>query len=402
MKIFVLNCGSSSIKYQLFDMTDETVIAKGLAEKIGNPEGHIELKITNPKNKIEVNLPLADHSVALNKIMDMMTENGVIKDKSEITAIAHRLVHAGEYYHGSVEVTDDVVFRIQECNDLAPLHIPANIIGIRTCQKLFPDTFMSGTFDTAFHHTMPDYAYMYPIDYKYYEKYRVRRYGFHGSSHFFVSNRAAEMLGKDIKDLKIVTCHLGNGCSMAAVDGGKSIDTTMGMTPLEGVMMGTRSGDVDPGVIFFLADKEGGHQPVNKMFNKNSGLFGVSGISNDMRDIRKARDEGNKRAALALAMFTYRIKKYIASYAAAMGGVDVVIFTGGIGENVGEIRERSVEGLEFMGIKMNKELNNTICGSEAVVSTDDSKVKVMGIPTNEELVLARDSKKLYEEKFGKK
>lgn len=401
MKIFVLNCGSSSIKYQLFDMTDETVIAKGLAEKIGNPEGHIELKITNPKNKIEVNLPLADHSVALNKIMDMMTENGVIKDKSEITAIAHRLVHAGEYYHGSVEVTDDVVFRIQECNDLAPLHIPANIIGIRTCQKLFPDTFMSGTFDTAFHHTMPDYAYMYPIDYKYYEKYRVRRYGFHGSSHFFVSNRAAEMLGKDIKDLKIVTCHLGNGCSMAAVDGGKSIDTTMGMTPLEGVMMGTRSGDVDPGVIFFLADKEGGHQAVNKMFNKNSGLLGVSGISNDMRDIRKARDEGNKRAALALAMFTYRIKKYIASYAAAMGGVDVVIFTGGIGENVGEIRERSVEGLEFMGIKMNKELNNTICGTEAVVSTDDSKVKVMVIPTNEELVLARDAKKLYEEKFRK-
>lgn len=399
MKVLVINCGSSSIKYQLFEMDTEHVIAKGLAEKIGLKQGCVALKMCENGQKVEKELPLPDHGVALTTIMDLMMDNGVIKDKSEIKAIGHRLVHAGEYYNKSVEITADVIARLEECADLAPLHNPPNILGVKTCQKLFPGTFMAGTFDTAFHQTMPDYAYVYPIDYKYYDKYRVRRYGFHGSSHFFVSRKAAQALGKDVKDLKIITCHLGNGASIAAVKGGKSVDTSMGMTPLEGIMMGTRSGDIDPALIFYLAEKEGGdYDAVSKMLNKNSGLKGVSGISNDMRDIRSARDKGNERAALALSIFKYRIKKYIGAYAGAMGGVDVVVFTGGIGENVYEVREGSVEGLEFMGICIDKELNKTIMGEYADISSKDSKVKVLVIPTDEELVIARDAKKLYEEK----
>ena len=318
-------------------------------------------------------------------------------DKSEIKAIGHRLVHAGEYYNGSVPITEDVIAKLEECSDLAPLHNPPNILGVKTCLELFPGTFMSGTFDTAFHQTMPDYAYIYPISYEYYEKYKVRRYGFHGSSHLFVSKRAAEMLGKNIEDTKIITCHLGNGCSMAAVLGGKSVDTSMGLTPLEGIVMGTRSGDIDPAIIFYLTDKHGGDmKAVNNMLNKNSGLKGVSGVSNDMRDVRAARDNGNKRALLALNIFKYRLKKYIASYAAAMGGVDAIVFTGGIGENVWEVREDSVKGLEFMGVKINSELNKTIYSKETDISAADSKVKVFIIPTNEELVIARDAKILFE------
>ncbi|HOG43747.1 MAG TPA: acetate kinase [bacterium] len=397
MKVLVINCGSSSIKYQLFEMSNESVIAKGLAEKIGLPEGCIDLKITGKEGKIEVNLPLPNHSVALNKIMELMTENGVIMDKSEIKAIGHRLVHAGEYYNGSVPITDDVISKLEECSDLAPLHNPPNILGVKTCLELFPGTFMSGTFDTAFHQTMPDYAYIYPISYEYYEKYKVRRYGFHGSSHLFVSKRAAEMLGKKIEETKIITCHLGNGCSMAAVLGGKSVDTSMGLTPLEGIMMGTRSGDIDPALIFYLTDKHNGDmKAVNNMLNKNSGLKGVSGVSNDMRDVRSARDNGNKRAELALNIFKYRLKKYIASYAAAMGGVDAIVFTGGIGENVWEVREDSLTGLEFMGVKINSELNKTIFSKETDISAADSKVKVFIIPTNEELVIARDAMILFE------
>ncbi|HPM47426.1 MAG TPA: acetate kinase [bacterium] len=397
MKVLVINCGSSSIKYQLFEMSNESVIAKGLAEKIGLPEGCIDLKITGKEGKIEVNLPLPNHSVALNKIMELMTENGVIMDKSEIKAIGHRLVHAGEYYNGSVPITDDVISKLEECSDLAPLHNPPNILGVKTCLELFPGTFMSGTFDTAFHQTMPDYAYIYPISYEYYEKYKVRRYGFHGSSHLFVSKRAAEMLGKKIEETKIITCHLGNGCSMAAVLGGKSVDTSMGLTPLEGIMMGTRSGDIDPALIFYLTDKHNGDmKAVNNMLNKNSGLKGVSGVSNDMRDVRSARDNGNKRAELALNIFKYRLKKYIASYAAAMGGVDAIVFTGGIGENVWEVREDSLKGLEFMGVKINSELNKTIFSKETDISAADSKVKVFIIPTNEELVIARDAMILFE------
>ncbi|MGI6394385.1 MAG: acetate/propionate family kinase [bacterium] len=397
MKVLVINCGSSSIKYQLFEMSNESVIAKGLAEKIGLPMGCIDLKINGVEGKTEVNLPLPNHSVALNKVMDLMTENGVIKDKSEIKAIGHRLVHAGEYYNGSVLITDDVIAKLRECIDLAPLHNPPNILGVETCRELFPGTIMSGTFDTAFHQTMPEHAYIYPINYEYYEKYRVRRYGFHGSSHLFVSNRAAEMLGKNIKEVKIVTCHLGNGCSMAAVDGGKSIDTSMGLTPLEGIMMGTRSGDIDPAIIFYLAGKhDGDFNAVSNMLNKNSGLKGVSGISNDMRDVRSARDNGNNRARLALEIFKYRIKKYIASYAAAMGGVDAIVFTGGIGENVWEIREDSVKGLEFMGVKIDSETNKTVFAKEADVSAADSKTKIYVIPTNEELVIARDALAIFE------
>jgi len=378
-------------------MSNESVIAKGLAEKIGLPEGCIDLKITGKEGKIEVNLPLPNHSVALNKIMELMTENGVIMDKSEIKAIGHRLVHAGEYYNGSVPITDDVISKLEECSDLAPLHNPPNILGVKTCLELFPGTFMSGTFDTAFHQTMPDYAYIYPISYEYYEKYKVRRYGFHGSSHLFVSKRAAEMLGKKIEETKIITCHLGNGCSMAAVLGGKSVDTSMGLTPLEGIMMGTRSGDIDPALIFYLTDKHNGDmKAVNNMLNKNSGLKGVSGVSNDMRDVRSARDNGNKRAELALNIFKYRLKKYIASYAAAMGGVDAIVFTGGIGENVWEVREDSLTGLEFMGVKINSELNKTIFSKETDISAADSKVKVFIIPTNEELVIARDAMILFE------
>ncbi|MBP7434134.1 acetate kinase [bacterium] len=397
MKVLVINCGSSSIKYQLFEMSNESVIAKGLAEKIGLPEGCIDLKITGKEGKIEVNLPLPNHSVALNKIMELMTENGVIMDKSEIKAIGHRLVHAGEYYNGSVPITDDVISKLEECSDLAPLHNPPNILGVKTCLELFPGTFMSGTFDTAFHQTMPGYAYIYPISYEYYEKYKVRRYGFHGSSHLFVSKRAAEMLGKKIEETKIITCHLGNGCSMAAVLGGKSVDTSMGLTPLEGIVMGTRSGDIDPAIIFYLTDKHNGDiKAVSNMLNKNSGLKGVSGVSNDMRDVRSARDNGNKRAELALNIFKYRLKKYIASYAAAMGGVDAIVFTGGIGENVWEVREDSLKGLEFMGVKINSELNKTIFSKETDISAADSKVKVFIIPTNEELVIARDAMVLFE------
>jgi acetate kinase len=330
--------------------------------------------------------------------MDLMTDNGVIKDRSEIKAVGHRLVHAGEYYSGSVKITEDVIKRLEECADLAPLHNPPNILGVKTCQKLFEGTFMSGTFDTAFHQTMPDHAYVYPIDYKYYDKFRVRRYGFHGSSHFFVSRKAAEALGRNIEELKIITCHLGNGASIAAVDGGKSVDTSMGLTPLEGIMMGTRSGDIDPALIFYLAEKEGGdYDAVSKMLNKNSGLKGVSGISNDMRDVRAERDKGNERASLALKIFKYRIKKYIGAYAAAMGGVDVIVFTGGIGENVYEVREGSVDGLEFMGIGIKKDLNKTVFGEFADLTADDAKVKVLVVPTDEELVIARDAKRLYEE-----
>ena len=399
MKVLVINCGSSSIKYQLFEMDTEHVIAKGLAEKIGLEQGCVALKMCSNGEKIEKKLALPDHGAALSTIMDLMTENGVIKDRSEIKAVGHRLGHAGEYYSGSVEITADVVKRLEECADLAPLHNPPNILGVKTCQKLFEGTFMSGTFDTAFHQTMPDYAYVYPIDYKYYDEFRVRRYGFHGSSHFFVSRKAAEALGRDIKDLKIITCHLGNGASIAAVDGGKSVDTSMGLTPLEGIMMGTRSGDIDPALIFYLAEKEGGDfDAVSKMLNKNSGLKGVSGISNDMRDVRAERDNGNKRAALALSIFKYRIKKNIGAYACAMGGVDAIVFTGGIGENVHEVREGSLEGLEFMGISIDKELNKTIFGKYADLTSEGAKVKVLVIPTDEELVIARDAKRLYEEK----
>ncbi len=396
MKVLIINCGSSSIKYQLFDMTNEHVIAKGIAEKIGLEMGCITLKITNDEKKFYEELPLKNHDIALNEVMSLLSREGVIKDKTEIKIIGHRLVHAGEFYSSAVVVTEDVLEKMTICNDLAPLHNPHNITGVRTCEKLFPGTFQAGVFDTAFHQTMPDYSYMYPIDYKYYEKYKVRRYGFHGTSHYFVSRKAAEFIGKDINQLNIITCHLGNGCSIAAIKHGKSMDTSMGLTPVEGLMMGTRSGDLDPALVFFITEKENGDlNAFNKLINKNSGLFGVSGISNDMRDIRKAMAEGNPKAKLAFDMFCYRIKKYIGAYAAAMGGVDIVVFTGGIGENVAHVRKNSTEGLGFMGITLDIEQNEKIMSELACISEENSRVKVLVVPTDEELVIARESYELY-------
>ncbi len=397
MKVLVINCGSSSIKYQLFEMQNESVVAKGIAEKIGLPMGIISLKIEGTGEKLELELPLPDHEVALNKVMELMAEKKVIHDKKDIKAIGHRLVHAGEFYSSSVVVTDDVIEKMTSCNDLAPLHNPHNIRGVNTARKLFPEAFQAGCFDTAFHQTMPDYAYMYPIDYSWYEKYKVRRYGFHGTSHYYVAHLAAEHLKKPIEKLNIITCHLGNGCSIAAIKNGKSVDTTMGLTPLEGIMMGTRSGDIDPALVFFAVDKGTSLNDFNNMLNKKSGLMGISGVSNDMRDVLKARNEGKDRARLAIDMFTYRIKKYIGSYAAAMGGVDAVVFTGGIGENNAFIREACVHGLEFMGIKVDAEANRTAQATLKTVTTSDSKVAVLVVPTNEELVIARESLRLYNE-----
>jgi acetate kinase len=399
MKVIVINSGSSSIKYQLFEMTKETVLAKGIAEKIGENNSEIVLKISEKKQKIEKQYnKIENHKEALSEILKLLEEYKLIQDKKEITAIGHRLVHAGENYHSSVVITEDVLEKMTECNDLAPLHNPHNITGVRTTQELFPGTFQAGCFDTAFHQTMPDYAYIYPIDYSYYEKYKVRRYGFHGTSHMYVSKRASEILNKDYNSLKIITCHLGNGASVAAIKNGKSIDTSMGMTPLEGIMMGTRSGDIDPALVFFITEKDGeGLDGFNKMLNKNSGLKGVSGVSNDVRDLKKAIKSGNKRAELALNMFIYRLKKYIGSYAAAMGGVDVVVFTGGIGENNADIRKRAVENLEFMGIEIDDEINNATRGEEKIISKATSKAKVMLVPTDEELVIARETFRLYKE-----
>lgn len=396
MKILVINCGSSSIKYQLFDMTDERVAAKGIAEKIGLPMGVIKLSVTATDRKVEENTILPNHEIALNRIMEIMTAENVIRDKSDIKGIGHRLVHAGEFYASSVKVTDDVIEKMTICNDLAPLHNPHNITGVRTSQKLFPGTFQAGCFDTAFHQTMPDYAYIYPIDYSWYEKFKVRRYGFHGTSHFYVSQRAADMLGKNIEDLRIITCHLGNGSSIAAIKYGKSVDTSMGMTPLEGIMMGTRSGDIDPALVFFAVEKGMSLGDFNNMLNKKSGLQGVSGISSDMRDINKARSEGSYRAQLAYDMFSYKIKKYIGSYAAAMGGLDALIFTGGIGENNPHLREIISGEMEFFGISMDKQINNSVMATEKIISDKNSKVKVMVVPTNEELVIARETLRLYD------
>ncbi len=399
MKVIVINSGSSSIKYQLFEMTNETVIAKGIAEKIGENNSEIVLKIPKENQKIvKEYAKLENHKEALSEILNLLEENKLVLDKKEITAIGHRLVHAGENYHSSVVITEDVLEKMTECNDLAPLHNPHNITGVRTTQELFPGTFQAGCFDTAFHQTMPDYAYIYPIDYSYYEKYKVRRYGFHGTSHMYVSKRAAELDGRDYNSLKIITCHLGNGASVAAIKNGKSIDTSMGMTPLEGIMMGTRSGDIDPALVFFITEKDGnGLDGFNKMLNKNSGLKGVSGVSNDVRDLKRAIKEGNKRAELALNMFVYRLKKYIGAYAAAMGGVDIVVFTGGIGENNADIRKRAVEDLEFMGIEIDDEINDATRGEEKVISKENSKAKVMLVPTDEELVIARETFRLYKE-----
>lgn len=395
MNVLVINCGSSSLKYQLMNMNDESVLAKGLVERIGIEGSQLKHEVPG-KEKETIKVAMKDHKEALGHVLDAIVDEkiGAIKNLSEIQAVGHRVVHAGEYYSESVIITEDVMNRLEECIQIAPLHNPPNIIGIKAIQELIPGVPNIAVFDTAFHQTMPARSYIYPIPYELYEKHKIRRYGFHGTSHRYVSQRAAEMLGKDIKDIKLISCHLGNGASVAAIDGGKSIATSMGFTPLEGLAMGTRSGDIDPAIVTFIMEKENMDiNQVNDLLNKKSGVLGISGVSSDFRDIEEAAAAGNKRAELALEAFDDRVKQYIAAYAASMGGVDAVIFTAGLGENSASNRMSICEGLEFMGISIDENLNN-VRGKEVVVSPEGSKVKVLVVPTNEELMIARDTVEL--------
>lgn len=391
MNILVINCGSSSLKYQLINSETEGVLAKGLCERIGidgaltyQPEG-------GAKEQSEI--PMPTHTEAINAVISALTneKTGVIKSLAEVGAVGHRVVHGGEKFTSSCVINEESIAAIEECNDLAPLHNPANLIGIRACQELMPGVPMVAVFDTAFHQTMPETAYIYGIPYEYYEKYKVRRYGFHGTSHSYVSKRVAEILGKPYDELKIIVCHLGNGASISAVNCGKSVDTSMGLTPLEGLLMGTRSGDLDPAILEFIAKKENlTLEQVTNILNKKSGLLGVSGVSSDGRDLEAAASEGNKRAKLAQDSFNYRVIKYIGAYAAAMNGVDAIAFTAGIGENDKKVRTKVCANLEYLGVKLDAEKND-IRGEEKVISADDSKVKVLLVPTNEELAIARET-----------
>lgn len=395
MFVLVINCGSSSLKYQLIDMSNENVLAKGLVERIGI-EGSVLKHETSGKDKVQIERPMNSHKVAIGLVLEALVdkEYGAVHDMQEIRAVGHRVVHAGEKFSGSVIITEEVINALEECVDLAPLHNPPNIMGINACKELMPNVPMVAVFDTAFHQTMPKSAYIYPIPYEFYEKYRIRKYGFHGTSHRYVSERVAIILNKNIEDLKIITCHLGNGASLAAIDGGKSVETSMGFTPLEGLVMGTRCGDIDPAIIKFLMEKENlSINDIDDLLNKKSGVLGISGVSSDFRDIENAAKEGNARAQLALDKFNIRVKKYIASYASVMGGVDVIVFTAGLGENSPSNRESICSDLEFMGVSIDNEKNN-VRGKEVVISKNNSKVKVMVIPTNEELMIARDTNKL--------
>ncbi|MCB2199955.1 acetate kinase [bacterium] len=399
MKILTLNCGSSSIKYQFFDTHREEgdkVLAKGAVERIGM-KGAILAQSRYDGDKVKVAGEIVDHGAAIEYILAILlsANHGVIKDRGEIDAVGHRVVHGGEVFTGSVLIDQDVLSVLNDNIDLAPLHNPANIKGIVACQKLMKETPMVGVFDTAFHHTLPDYAYLYGLPYVLYKRYFIRRYGFHGSSHYFVSQRAQELMGKPLEEMKLITCHLGNGSSMAAVDCGKSVDTTMGFTPLEGLLMGTRSGDVDAGAVLHIMGREElSLGEVNTLLNKHSGLMGISGISSDMREIEEEMEGGNERAKLAFNIFTYRIKKYIGSYAAAMGGLDGIVFTGGIGENSNLVRREVLKGLDFLGVDLDSTKNDPRSSEERFVSGDDSRVKVMVIPTNEELVIALETERL--------
>jgi acetate kinase len=393
MKIIVLNCGSSSIKYQFFDMATTEVLAKGVAEKIGLHGSFVKHE-RNDGTKVKLEGEILDHQQGIEFILGILKSEkyGSVTSFDEIDAVGHRVVHGGEAFKSSVLITDEVVEKMVECIDLAPLHNPPNLKGISAMKNLLPQIPQVGTFDTAFHQTMPPRAYMYAIPHSLYTKYGLRRYGFHGTSHRYVSKRAAEMAGKDIKDLKIITCHLGNGASVAAVKNGVSVDTSMGLTPVEGLIMGTRTGDVDLGVLIYIMQKEGIDSHVaNTLINKHSGMLGVTGVSSDMREVEKAAEEGHERAILALDMYHYRIKKYIGAYAAAMGGIDVLAFTGGVGENGPESREAIAAELEFMGLEIDKELNAGKRGKELIFSTKNSKVLAMVVPTNEELVIASDT-----------
>jgi len=393
MKIIVLNCGSSSIKYQLFEMPSAEVVAKGLVDKIGLKGASIKHNMANG-DVLKLEGEILDHQAGIEFVLGILThkEYGCVKDLNEIGAVGHRVVHAGEKYNTSIAITKEVIEALVECIDLAPLHNPPNLEGIYAISKLLPEVPQVGVFDTAYHQTMTEQAYLYGIPYSLYEKYKVRRYGFHGSSHRFVAQRAAEILGRKLEDLKIISCHLGNGASMCAIQNGKSFDTSMGMTPVEGLVMGTRSGDIDAGALLYIADKEEISIPyTSTLINKHSGMLGLSGVSSDMRDIETAAGEGNHRAQVSLDIYHYRIKKYLGSYAAAMGGVDVVIFTGGVGENGWETRHEVASGLEFMGIEFDVEKNTKLRGKEVVISKPGSKVTVMVVPTNEELVIAQDT-----------
>lgn len=393
MKVLVLNCGSSSIKYKLFDMASKEVIGQGGIEKIGMKGSFLKLTLPNGEKKVlEKDIP--EHTVGVEFILNTLihAEYGAIKSLEEIDAVGHRMVHGGERFSESVLLTKDVLDAFAACNELAPLHNPANLKGVNAISAILPKVPQIGVFDTAFHQTMPDYAYLYAIPYDLYDKYGVRRYGFHGTSHRYVSQRVCDFLGVKPQGQRIITCHIGNGGSIAAIKDGKCIDTTMGLTPLEGLMMGTRSGDIDAGAVTFIMDKEGLNSTgVSNLLNKKSGVLGVSGVSSDMRELLAACDAGNERAILAEKMYYYRIKKYIGAYAAALGGVDIILFTGGVGENQFECRLAVCEGLEYMGVELNKELNAKIRGTETIISSSSSKVKVLVIPTDEELLIASDT-----------
>ena len=395
MNILVINCGSSSLKYQLINSDSEAVLAKGLCERIGI-DGSVLTHTPAGKDKVRIETPMPNHTVAVQLVIDALTnaEHGVIKSLDEIGAVGHRVVHGGEKFASSVVITDEVMKAIEECNDLAPLHNPANLIGINSCKEIMPNVPMVAVFDTAFHQTMPEKAYLYGLPYEYYEKYKVRRYGFHGTSHDYVSNRAAQLLGKKREDLKVIVCHLGNGASVSAVDHGKCVDTSMGLTPLEGLIMGTRSGDMDPAICDFICQKEGlTSAEMNTVLNKKSGVLGMSGVSSDFRDVEAAANEGNHQAAAALDAFYYRVAKYIGAYTAAMNGVDAIAFTAGIGENSGTVRSAVLKYLGYLGITVDEKANDTH-GEEITISTPDSKVLVMVIPTNEELAIARQTLEL--------
>ena len=396
MKILVLNCGSSSLKYQLIDMSNEEVLCVGLVERIGIEGSILKQEKDGVEGKLIVEQPMKNHQDAIKSVLDAVVDPqyGGVKDIKEVEAVGHRVVHGGEKFAGSVLITDEVKAALEECIELAPLHNPANIMGIEACEAILPGVPMVGVFDTAFHQTMPKSSYLYGLPHELYTKYGVRRYGFHGTSHRYVSQRAAEMLGKNIEDCKIITCHLGNGASVAAIDGGKSVDTSMGFTPLEGLIMGTRCGDIDAAILPFLMEKEGlDAKGLSNLMNKKSGVYGMTGISSDFRDIEDAAAQNNELAQIALESYAKKVKKYIGSYAAEMNGVDAVVFTAGVGENGIDMRADIMANMDFLGMKLDEEANK-VRGKERVISTEDSKVKILLIPTNEELMIARDTLEL--------
>lgn len=396
MKILVINCGSSSLKFQLINSQDESILAKGLCERIGLEGSRLIYQAADKEKEITEEI-MSDHKSAVSLVIKALTndETGVIKELSDVGAVGHRIVHGGEKFAESVIIDDDVIKVIEECNDLAPLHNPANLIGIKACREVMPDTPMVAVFDTAFHQTMPDKAYMYGIPYEYYEKYKIRRYGFHGTSHSFVSERVSEILERPYSELKTIVCHLGNGASICAVNGGKSVDTSMGLTPLEGLIMGTRCGNIDSAIVEFIADKENKSiSEVMQILNKESGVLGLSGVGSDFRDITEAMNNGNERARMTIDAFCYQAAKYIGAYIAAMNGVDAIVFTAGLGENNSYVRKLICSYFGYMGIKINDEQNEN-CGTESIISEHDSNIKVLVVATNEELKIARETLELY-------